>query len=158
MVLVLKLGLGYAGRRRADDFVSTYFPMGGQRRVEGGVGFGGGAGLGREQGREGGNPRPSAAGGMLGTEAGAGPGADASSWTKSKVILRGVEVTGEREKPKPGEGHVIFSGDDVAGEVPEAYGRVLERGARWAGVSVESVGFEVGRYERRLMGKSSTSR
>ena len=52
--------------------------------------------------------------------------------------------------PRPGEGYVIFSGEDVEGSLPEDYSKVLARAARWAGVREEMLAGQVVRYERRL--------
>jgi RNA polymerase I-specific transcription initiation factor RRN7 len=51
---------------------------------------------------------------------------------------------------RPGEGYQMFNSRDTCGTLPSDYELIIERGARWVGVSVYILGGVVETYERRL--------
>jgi RNA polymerase I-specific transcription initiation factor RRN7 len=58
-----------------------------------------------------------------------------------------VEAT---EELRPGEGYRMYNCRDRFGILPSDYSIMIERGARWVGVSVEILNGVVETYERRL--------
>lgn len=73
--------------------------------------------------------------------------------TRGPLAATLVHEEEEGDKPvlRPGEMYAIWNARDVHGTLPVEYERVLERGAGWVGVGVESLGGVIEMYERRLL-------
>jgi RNA polymerase I-specific transcription initiation factor RRN7 len=51
----------------------------------------------------------------------------------------------------PGESYTIFNARDILGTLPEEYGLVISRAARWVGVSDEYLSGVIEKFERRVV-------
>ena len=70
--------------------------------------------------------------------------------TRTRGGLAAAEMAEGTQALRPGEEYRIWNAGDVFGAVPRDYAAVLERGARWVGVSEEYLEGVVSKYEKRV--------
>ena len=57
----------------------------------------------------------------------------------------------EPERLLRGKHHIIYSTNDILGDLPEDYRLVVSQAARWCGVMSDDIALVVERFERRLL-------
>ena len=76
---------------------------------------------------------------------------DSRGTRAERALQAAVPAEGGEGVGAPGEGYAIYSSGDVLGSVPEEYEAVVERAARWTGVSGEYIYGVTEKYERRVV-------
>jgi hypothetical protein len=71
--------------------------------------------------------------------------------TRTDLPATPIDDVGDSENMRPGESYSIYDSRDILGTLPEEYEMVLERAARWVGVSESYLCQVIEMFERRLV-------